>query len=60
MSGNIAFICKKIHTEKILMEVGLMEDKSKTYTLTEKNIEEIIFENSEICKNLNVKKGRRI
>ena len=60
MSGNIALICKKFYIEKILIEVGLMEDKSKTYTLTEKNIEEIIFENSEICKNLNVKKGRRI
>ena len=36
MSGNIALICKKFYTEKILIEVGLMEDKSKTYTLTEK------------------------
>ena len=56
---NISIICKRYYIEKTLTEVGLIDKASPTYKITDKKQEEIVYENQEICKKLNIKLSDR-
>ena len=48
-SNNIAFICKEFYIRRILDEVGVTSLPSNTYEICNKNIQNIIENNIQIC-----------
>ena len=49
-SNNIAIVCKRFYIQKLLAEVGVPGDTSSTYKLSERNHDDIIFDNSLLCE----------
>ena len=52
--NNISLICKAFYVERTLKEVGIMGDKNATYKILDKHPEEIIFNDQEISRSLNI------
>ena len=48
-SNNFAFICKKFYVQRILVEIGIMDNPSTTYRVVEKDIQSIILNNIAVC-----------
>ena len=53
-SNNIAFICKRFYVEVILKEIGIIGEGNATYSRTDMTKEEIIQENNDYSKQLNM------
>ena len=53
-ANNFAFIYKIYHISKLLVEVGLSNTKSKTYSKATHSIEEIIQGNISYCKRFDL------
>ena len=51
---KFAFICKIHYISKLLVEVGLSNSKSKTYSKATHSIEEIIQGNISYCKRFDL------
>ena len=53
-SNNIAIVCKKYYIERVLDEVGIIGEPSMTYEESNRDKEEIIYNNKKICETLNI------
>ena len=49
-SNNVAIVCKRFYVQKLLTEVGVPGDTSSTYKLSDRNQDDIIFDNSLLCE----------
>ena len=49
-SNNVAIICKRFYVQKLLNEVGIPGDISPTYKISERNPEDIIYDNTILCE----------
>ena len=51
-ANNIAIVCKRFYIQKLLSEVGVPGDTSSTYKLSERNPDDMIFDNSSYVNSL--------
>ena len=54
-ANNYAFICKKYYIAKLMKEVGMPDNSSETYKVSDLNKEVIIQNNVEFCAKYNFK-----
>ena len=54
-SNNIAFICKAFYIKRILDEVGVTDLPSDTYKICDKDIQNIVHNNVQICDKFRLK-----
>ena len=54
-SNNIAFICKAFYIKRILDEVGVTDLPSDTYKICDKDIQNIVQNNVQICDKFRLK-----
>ena len=51
-SNNIAIICKRFYVERLLLEVGLIDNPNDTYDISGESVDVIIDTNIHLCKSL--------
>ena len=49
-SNNVAIICKRFYIQKLLSEVGVPGNTSPTYTMSDRNPEDVVVDNSIMCE----------
>ena len=59
-ANNIAIVCKRFYIQKLLSEVGVPGDTSSTYKLSERNPDDMIFDNSMLCEQFGLKLEERL
>ena len=50
-ANNKAIVCKCFYIEKLLLEIGLLNNSSETYKLSSRNADEVINTNIDLCKS---------
>ena len=58
-ANNIAFVCKSFYIRRILDEVGITNLSSNTYKICNKNIDNVINNNLQICDKFGLKVEER-
>ena len=54
-ANNIAFICKSFYIKRILDEVGVTDLPSNTYKICNKDVQNVIYNNIQICDKFKLK-----
>ena len=58
-ANNFAFICKRFYITRLLQEIGIPNGNCETYKISNKNKQDIIQENVDLCKRFGVEVSER-
>ncbi len=58
-ANNFAFICKRFYITRLLQEIGIPNENCETYKISNKNKQDIIQENVDLCKRFGMEVSER-